>query len=317
MSLSRAVAPLLWSCAAVLAQETEPPAHAGAAIEVLGADAPAAAVADLRVTADAVYGHKLGLALTYDMLEPPNKNGIGVLWIVSGGWRSTWSPPERFAVRCRELLARGFAVFAVRHGSSPMFAIPEIVADVRRAVRCIRLRAREHGVDPERLGVFGGSAGGQLALVLGTTADDGDPKADDPVLRASNRVAAVAVYYPPTDLRSMVSRPGPDGVVRGNTRFPALDFDPELADDFSPLLHATQDDAPSLLIHGDRDRLVPLSHSENMRAAFGEHDVACELLVIEGAGHGFRGADAERAQRAVADWFERHLRDGATGNRRE
>ena len=75
-----------------------------------------------------------------------------------------------------------------------------IVADVRRAVRFIRQHAGEYGVDPNRIGVFGGSAGGQLALLLGTTADSGDPSASDAVLRESSRVAAVVAYFPPTDL---------------------------------------------------------------------------------------------------------------------
>ena len=72
-----------------------------------------------------------------------------------------------------------------------------IVADMRQAVRFIRQHAGEYGVDPNRIGVFGSSAGGQLALLLGTTADSGDPSASDAVLRESSRVAAVVAYSPP------------------------------------------------------------------------------------------------------------------------
>jgi acetyl esterase/lipase len=75
-----------------------------------------------------------------------------------------------------------------------------IVADMRRAVRFIRQHAGEYGIDANRIGVLGGSAGGQLALLLGTTADSGDPSASDAVLRESSRVAAVVAYFPPTDL---------------------------------------------------------------------------------------------------------------------
>lgn len=75
-----------------------------------------------------------------------------------------------------------------------------IVADMRRSVRFIRQHANDYGVDPNRIGVFGGSAGGHLALLLGTTGDSGDPSASDPVLRESSRVAAVVANFPPTDL---------------------------------------------------------------------------------------------------------------------
>ena len=80
---------------------------------------------------------------------------------------------------------KGFSVFAVRHGSSPRYPMSAIVADMRRVVRFIRQHAGEYGVDPNRIGVLGGSAGGQLALLLGTTADSGDPSASDAVLRDS------------------------------------------------------------------------------------------------------------------------------------
>jgi acetyl esterase/lipase len=86
------------------------------------------------------------------------------------------------------LTSQGFTVFAVRHGSSPKFSIEEAVADVRRSVRFIRLNAERFNIDPQRIGVYGMSAGGHLSLMLGTTSDDGNPQADDPVERVSNRV---------------------------------------------------------------------------------------------------------------------------------
>jgi acetyl esterase/lipase len=131
-------------------------------------------IAEEKIIADVVYGHKDGLALTFDVFRPTEEaNGAGGLFMVSGGWRSSWSPPQRAVGRFRPLLNKGFTVFAVRHGSSPKYNIPEVVADVRRSVRFIRLHAADYKVDPDRLGVYGGSAGGHLSLVLGTTSDDG------------------------------------------------------------------------------------------------------------------------------------------------
>src|SRR5690606_637325 len=118
------------------------------------------------------YGHKDGMALTFDVIRPSaDANGAAVLYMVSGGWFSRYSPPEVVARRFQPLLDEGFTLFVVRHGSSPKYVIPEIVGDVRRAVRYIRFNAHHWEVDPDRLGVFGGSAGGHLALMLGTASD--------------------------------------------------------------------------------------------------------------------------------------------------
>ena len=118
------------------------------------------------------------MALTFDVLKPrANSNGAAVLFIVSAGYVSSYSPPQQSATRFKALLDKGFTVITVRHGSSPKYLVPEIVADVRRSVRFIRYNAKQWGIDPDRLGVFGGSAGGHLSLVLGTASDAGYPAA--------------------------------------------------------------------------------------------------------------------------------------------
>lgn len=251
------------------------------------------------ITADVVYGHKDGMALTFDVFKPDGEiNGAGILYMVSGGWVSWWSPPERIRAGFEHLLEKGFTVFAVRHGSSPKFKVPDAVKDVRRAVRFIRLHAEEFGVDADRLGVYGGSAGGHLSLMLGVASDEGNREAEDEVLRVSNRVAAVVAYYPPVDLRNIT---GP------NERFPALEFDADLAPEISPILYVSSDDPPSLMIHGDQDNLVPLGSSEAIYQAFQEYDVDTEIIVLEGAGHGFRGEHLDRARAALVAWFEKYL----------
>ena len=150
---------------------------------------------------DLVYGHKAGMALTLDVFRPASPNGASVLNMVSGGWVSRWRDPEQAQAGYQALLDQGFTVFAIRHGSSPRFNVPEAYADVTRAVRYVRLHAPHFGLDAERIGVYGGSAGGHLSLMLGLNSDEGDPNAADEVLRHSSRVAAVVANYPPVDLR--------------------------------------------------------------------------------------------------------------------
>jgi len=262
-----------------------------------------AAESPVQITPDVVYGHKDGMALTMDVFRPKQKaNGAGVLFMVSGGWYSRYSPPDPTGKQFAPLLAAGFTVFAVRHGSSPRYVIPEIVEDVRRAVRFVRTNAVRFGVRPDRLGVSGGSAGGHLSLVLGTAADEGNPKAPEDVLRASDRVAAVVAYYPPTDVRPWVQPSS-----RYYQNYPALRFDPAKAAAYSPVLQVSPDDAPTLLIHGDKDLLVPIDHSEKILAQFNEKKVPCELKVIAGAAHGFKGDDGKRASDACVAWFQKYL----------
>jgi acetyl esterase/lipase len=123
----------------------------------------------VEIIPDVVYGHKDGLAMTFDVLKPKaNANGAAVIFMVSGGWVSNYSPPQQAALRFKDLLDKGFTVISVRHGSSPKYLIPEIVSDVRRAVRFIHHNAKQWGVDPNRMGVFGGRAGGPLTAAIPT-----------------------------------------------------------------------------------------------------------------------------------------------------
>jgi acetyl esterase/lipase len=228
-----------------------------------------------------------------------------VLFMVSGGWYSRWQPPEQAQAGFKPLTDKGFTVFAVRHGSSPKFSIPEAVEDVRRSVRFIRRNAERFAVDPKRLGVYGASAGGHLSLMLGTASDEGNADDKDPVLQTGDRVQAVVAWVAPTDLRVMVWA-APDHLPAYD-RYPALDLDLEAAAGFSPLLHATSDDAPTLLVVGDQDELVPMKHSQQILTAFQKENVPSRLIVLEGAGHGFRGQDRDRAVSELVAWFEEYL----------
>lgn len=261
------------------------------------------------ITPDVIYGHKAGMALTYDVIRPTkNPNGAGVLFMMSGGWVSSWAPPENLVRPQRaslnlfeKIVDRGYTLVIVRHGSSPYFKVPDAVADVKLAIRHVRTHASEFGIDPNRIGVCGGSAGGHLSLVLGTMGDDGNPNSRIDTERVSSRVQAVAAYFPPTDIREYVNH------ETLSKQFPAVVFPDDQAGGISPLLAVTKDDAPTLLIHGDKDELVPISHSERFTKAMHDIDATCELIVVPGAAHGFPGEQGQRAESALLDWFDKYL----------
>jgi dipeptidyl aminopeptidase/acylaminoacyl peptidase len=117
---------------------------------------------------------------------------------------------------------------------------------------------------------------------------------------ADARLAAVVAYYPPVDLRALR---GP------SERFPALDFPEEDADRISPILHVSPDDPPTLLIHGTADTLVPIRNSEQQHAAFQQAGVTSDYIIMDGAGHGFQGEQAQQATAARVQWFAEHLVD--------
>jgi acetyl esterase/lipase len=251
------------------------------------------------------------MALTFDVIQPEEKNGAAVLFMMSGGWVSFWVPPESFVSEAvpfglnhfRTLVDKGYTLVIVRHGSAPQFKVPDAVADVRRAVRYIRANAEKLGIDPNRIGVCGGSAGGHLSLMLGTTSDEGTKDAQDEIDRVGNRVAAVVAYFPPVEISEFLQL---------KERFPALDFDEKLAASVSPVRFVTADDAPTLLVHGDKDDLVKIDQSERISAAFEKEKVPFELIVIKGAGHSFTGDDGKRASQALVEWFDKHLATAET-----
>jgi len=260
------------------------------------------------VIPDVVYGHKDGMALTFDVFKTKiHPNGAAVIFIVSGGWISPYIPTDLALPRYQELLNAGFTVITLRHGGSPKYLIPEIVADVRRGVRFIRYHAKDWGIDPNRLGIYGGSAGGHLALMIGLASDNGDATAKEDFMKVSDRVAAVVAYFPPVDLRQIARGLNPPASGTVLDRFPALNFEKEKAADYSPIVFVTPDDPPTLLIHGDQDDLVNISNSQTIFEAFKKNNVKTDFITIPGAGHGFKGEDAKRAMAATVSWFEQTL----------
>jgi len=281
---------------------------------------------DFTRTEDVIYGRKYGLAMTMDVFAPQDKgkaNGRGLIFCVSGGWYSAKEAINPTFIK--PFLSRGYTVFAVVHGSQPKFTIPEVLEDMHRAVRFIKANAKKYGIDPDKLGIAGASAGGHLSLMQGSAGKPGNPLAADPVERQASGVAAVACFFPPTDFLNFGKEGNValgDGVLKGFR--PPFDFwerdkvtnklvvieDPErrkqIGREISPVTHVSKKSAPTLIIHGDADTLVPLQQAELMIAKLKEAGVPCELVVKKGAGHGW--ANIVKDLDTFADWFDKYLK---------
>jgi acetyl esterase/lipase len=279
-------------------------------------------------TKDIIYGRKFGLALTMDVFAPKqNANGAAVVFMVSGGFFS--SPEAINPGVCQEFLKRGYTVFCVVHGSQPRFTVDEIVQDAHRAIRFIRFHAKDYHIDSNRIGVCGGSAGGHLSLMMGTAGGPGDSKARDPIDRESSKVQAVACFFPPTDFlnfgkagQELLGAPLHD--IRFRASFDHREFDKSkglyvnitdkeklraITRAISPIYHVTPDDAPTLIIHGDKDDIVPFQQAEVFVAKMKENKVPCELIVRPGAGHGW--VTLANDVKLLADWFDKYLAKSA------
>ena len=138
---------------------------------------------------EVTYGRKYGTALTMDVFSPKkDANGAGVIFVVSGGWYSDHNAiGGAVPLYIQPLIDKGYTVFAVVHGSNPKFAIPEMLDDMHRSVRFIRRNAKDYGIDPNRLGVTGGSAGGHISLMLGCACATAIRR--PPIPSIANRVA--------------------------------------------------------------------------------------------------------------------------------
>jgi acetyl esterase/lipase len=200
---------------------------------------------------------------------------------------------------------RGIAGVVLRYrcgGGKNQQPIP--LQDVQRAIRTVRVRAGEWGVDPQRVGILGFSAGGHLASSATTMFDDGDSKAADAVDRQSSRPDFAVLVYPVISMESGVTHNGSRNNLLGEN---ASD---ELVKQWSTNRRISDKTPPTFLVHASDDKAVPVKNSLLFYEALVAHDVPAELHVYEAGGHGFgmfRGdGPADKWPEQLEPWLKKH-----------
>jgi pectinesterase len=227
----------------------------------------------VKVAGDIVYARCGERQVQLDLYlpkQPPSERVPCVVVIHGGGWRS--GDKSRLAAIANYLAEQGFAAACIGYRLLPEAKFPEPIQDCKAAVRWVRANARQYGIDPDRIGAIGGSAGAHLAAMLATSHKVAELEGDGGSAGVSSRVQAVVAMATPADMTRFAQRAGrPE----------------DLAALISPITHVDGDSAPILLIHSDADRTVPYEQSVALQKKYEEAGVRAELVTIADAPHAF------------------------------
>jgi len=228
-----------------------------------------------------------------------------IIWVHTGAWLAG----SKDQCPARRFVRQGYAVASVNYRLSQHAIFPAQIQDCKAAVRWLRAHAAQYNLDPERFGVWGASAGGHLVALLGTA---GDVKEFDvgENLEMSSRVQAVCDFFGPTDFAKMRDFPStmdhdaadsPESKLIGG----AVQANKEKVQRANPITYVTKDDPPFLIVHGDKDPLVPHNQSELLLAALQKANVEAKLYTVKDGGHG--GFQDPNVPTLVTEFFAKHL----------
>ncbi|MDQ7065412.1 MAG: alpha/beta hydrolase [candidate division KSB1 bacterium] len=203
-----------------------------------------------------------------------------VIFIHGGGWRS--GNRKRGKKLCTRLARSGFAAVSIDYTLSPQAPFPAACKDVKTAIRYFRANADKWGIDPERIGLIGNSAGAHLAAFAATNDDPRYEQGED-WPGVSSRVQAVVAQFGPYDYLAQKAGELVQTFLGGSP-----DQKPEVYREASPITHVSADDPPLLLIHGEKDRVVPIEHAERMYRAYQNAGAPVEFIRVKNAGHALK-----------------------------
>jgi acetyl esterase/lipase len=286
-----------------------------AVLALAGLSAVTASAADIEVQKSLVYGKGGDVDLQLDLARPKGDGPYpAIVFIHGGGWRG--GNRGRYRTEIEQAAKQGYVAITVTYrltqpdkSGKAKYPFPAQVHDVKCAVRWLRANAKKFGVDPNRIGATGGSAGGHLSLMLGVT--DATHKLEGTGGHAdqSSRVQAVVNYYGPTDMLHLSA--GSKGASPILASF--LDGGPKEAKATyiaaSPITYVSKDDPPTLTLHGAADRLVLPSQATRFDTRMKEVGANHRAILYEGQGHGFRGDTNQQARTAMYEFFDKHLKN--------
>ncbi len=282
-----------------------------------------AARADVSVEENITYGRGGETELTLDLARPEGDGPFpAIVFIHGGGWyqgsRHGYRPQIMAAAR------RGYVAATIsyrlmkfdekqKETTTATANFPAQIHDAKAAIRWLRANADKYKVDPDRIGVTGGSAGGHLSLLVGLTDAESNLEGDGGHADQSSRVQAVVNVFGPTDIAACHQTSSVAWIFRlfmGGTPDEAA----ETYRAASPITYVSADDPPILTLHGDQDTLVPIAQAtlldKTMKAAGAQHT----LMIFPGQGHGIGGADGIRAANATWSFFDQHLKPPTANN---
>jgi len=246
--------------------------------------------------------------LQLNLARPKTGDGPfpAIICIHGGGFRA--GKRDGYDGLCVKLAERGFVAATITYRLAPKYKFPAAVHDTKAAVRWMRANAKAYKVDPNRIGVTGGSAGGHLAQFLGVTANVPQFEGTGGHPEQSSNVTCVVNVYGPSDFTKSYGKSVDAHEVLPLWLGGDLSTKHDLHIQASPLYWVTPNAAPTLCIHGTEDKYVAHEQAvwivDKMKAA----TVEADLLTLEGAGHGFKGADAEKADKALFEYFDKKLK---------
>ena len=267
-----------------------------------------AASAEPTKVADLPYATVNGIELKLDLYRPGENARPGIIvWVHGGAWRGG----SKKDMPLGSLVSAGYVVASVDYRLSPQAPFPAQVHDIKAAIRFLRAKQRDYGIDASRVVIAGASAGGHLAALVGVTNSHAELEGRvGEYLDQSSQVDAIVSFFGMSNLTTILSQSTPHGL---KVRVPALQLllegqpeeKVELARLASPVFHVDDRDPPLLLIHGDQDPQAPINQSHELQGRYDAVKRPCQFVVVHEGKHG--GAeffDGER-MKIVREFLEK------------
>jgi acetyl esterase/lipase len=264
---------------------------------------------------DLTYAQYGTRTVKLDLYRPSTGKGPfpGVVFIHGGAWKV--GTKSGFSNQAAYLATKGYVCVSIDYRLSPEAPYPAAIYDAKAAVRWMRANAPKYKIDPNKIAAAGGSAGGQLVALLGTSWDVRTMEGDGGNAQFSSRVQAVVAFNPATDFVSLLARTqNPHVVIPAVTQFLGGTSDqiPEIYIEASPITHVSSTSPPFLFLHGTGDMTLPYRQSLEMQSALQAVGVRADLFSAKDANHGFFNyppfyqPTIERAQQFLDSVFKKH-----------